>query len=69
MELPQSLGNTVIWVVTDLFSKQVHFASPSNLYFSFLCFVLVLGLKTELRGKSSFSYAACKGVGGGDKLH
>lgn len=25
VELPESTGNTVIWVVLDLFSKQVHF--------------------------------------------
>lgn len=25
VELLESAGNTVIWVVTDLFSKQVHF--------------------------------------------
>lgn len=34
VELPKSSGNTVIWVITDLFSKQVHFVPcqkiPSN---------------------------------------
>lgn len=25
VECPENVGNTVIWVVTDLFSKQVHF--------------------------------------------
>lgn len=24
-ELPKSSGNTMIWVITDLFSKQAHF--------------------------------------------
>lgn len=27
VELPDSAGNTVIWVVTDLFSKQAHFVA------------------------------------------
>lgn len=31
VELPESSGNMVIWVVTDLFSKQVHFTPCSKI--------------------------------------
>lgn len=31
IELLKRLGNTVIWVITDLFSKQVHFVPCQNI--------------------------------------
>lgn len=31
VEFPESTGNTVIWVITDLFSKQAHFVACPNI--------------------------------------
>lgn len=31
VDLPESQGNTVIWTVIDLFSKQAHFVACSSL--------------------------------------
>lgn len=31
VDLPESQGNTVIWTVIDLFSKQAHFVACSGL--------------------------------------